>query len=85
MTAKGHEEQFSPPTLSARYVIRQETFAGTYGNGRDAPLADTRERAVNPTRQDASATGIGALGGHPVAHAARKVDKISPHLVEGEA
>jgi hypothetical protein len=29
----GHEEQFSPPTLSARYVIRQETFAGTHGNG----------------------------------------------------
>jgi hypothetical protein len=54
-------------------------------NGRDAPLADTRERAVNPTRQDASATGIVALGGHPVAHAAREVDKISPHLVEGEA
>jgi hypothetical protein len=29
----GHEEQFSPPALSARYVIRQETFAGTHGNG----------------------------------------------------
>jgi hypothetical protein len=35
--AKGHEEQFSPPTLSARYVIRQETFAGTRGNVRGAP------------------------------------------------
>ena len=33
----GQEEPFSPLTLSARYVIRQETFAGTHGNGRDAP------------------------------------------------
>jgi hypothetical protein len=40
MAVEGHEEQFSPPTLSARYVIRQETFAGTLGNGRDAPIAD---------------------------------------------
>jgi len=37
MTQMGHEEQFSPPTLSARYGIRQETFAGTHGNARDAP------------------------------------------------
>jgi hypothetical protein len=33
----GHEEQFSSPALSARNVIRQETFAGTRGNGEDAP------------------------------------------------
>ena len=33
MAVKGHEEHFSSPTLSARYVIRQETFAGTHGNG----------------------------------------------------
>jgi hypothetical protein len=33
----GHEEQFSRRTLSARYVIRQETFAGTHGNVRGAP------------------------------------------------
>jgi len=38
----GHEEQFSPPTVSARYVIRQETFAGTHDNGRDAPKAAIR-------------------------------------------
>ena len=36
----GQEEPFSPLTLSARYVIRQETFAGTHGNGRDAPIPD---------------------------------------------
>ena len=35
----GQEEPFSPLTLSARYVIRQETFAGTHGNVRGAPKA----------------------------------------------
>jgi len=35
----GHEDPFPPPELSAFYVIRQETFAGTLGNGRDAPKA----------------------------------------------
>jgi hypothetical protein len=42
MAALGHEEQFSPPTPSARCVIRQETFAGTHGNGRDAPISAFR-------------------------------------------
>jgi hypothetical protein len=42
----GHEAQFSPPTLSARYVIRQETFAGTHGNGRDAPIPAIRGTEV---------------------------------------
>jgi len=40
MGALGHEDPFPPPELSASYVIRQETFAGTHGNGRDAPVAD---------------------------------------------
>ena len=35
----GREDPFPPPRLSARYVIRQETFTGTHGNGRDAPKA----------------------------------------------
>src|ERR1700730_514256 len=43
-SAMGHEEQFSPTTLSAPYVIRQETFAGTHCNGRDAPSAAIRGR-----------------------------------------
>ena len=33
----GQEHQFPPPRLSACYVIREETFTGTHGNGRDAP------------------------------------------------
>ncbi len=33
----GHENPFPRPELSASYVIRQETFAGTHGIGRDAP------------------------------------------------
>jgi hypothetical protein len=37
MTASGHEDQFLPPKLSARCVIRKQTIAATRGNGRDAP------------------------------------------------
>jgi hypothetical protein len=44
----GHEDPFPPPRLSARYVIRQETFAGTHGNGRDAPEAVMRVIAIEP-------------------------------------
>jgi hypothetical protein len=33
----GHEDQFLPPKLSARSVIRKQTVAATRGNGRDAP------------------------------------------------
>jgi hypothetical protein len=40
MAGSGHEDPFPPPELSACYVIRQETFAGTHGNGRDAPIPD---------------------------------------------
>ena len=44
--ARGHEEQFSPPTLSARYVIRQETSAGVRGKGRNAPKPAVRGVAI---------------------------------------
>src|SRR5690242_1238679 len=40
MAGKGHEEAFSGPRLSARYRFSQGTFAGTHGNGRDAPTMD---------------------------------------------
>jgi hypothetical protein len=42
VTEKGHEDTFPRPRLSARYVIRQETFAGTHGNVRGAPQAAIR-------------------------------------------
>ena len=35
----GHEDAFSRPRLSARCQCSQRTFAGTHGNGRDAPIA----------------------------------------------
>jgi hypothetical protein len=35
----GHEDAFSRPRLSARCRFNQETFAGTRGNGEDAPKA----------------------------------------------
>ena len=36
MTAKGHEERFSPTRLSAGCGFREETIAGMRRNGRDA-------------------------------------------------
>jgi hypothetical protein len=41
-SALGHEERFPPTRLSAGYVIREKTFAGTHGNGRDAPIPAIR-------------------------------------------
>ena len=40
MTAQGHEDAFRRLGPSDRCRLRQETFAGTSGNGRGAPLAD---------------------------------------------
>jgi hypothetical protein len=68
MAVEGHEEQCSPPTLSARYVIRQETFAGTHGNGRDAPKTAVRRTS-------------GTDGTHPLAVIRRHyVDRPSDNL-----
>ena len=44
----GHEERFPPPRLSACYVIREKTFAGTRGNGEEAPLPDLGTLAPEP-------------------------------------
>src|SRR5258708_272211 len=46
MTHLGHEDPFPPPELSACYVIGQGTFAGTHGNGRDAPIPAVRGGAI---------------------------------------
>jgi hypothetical protein len=45
----GQEDQFPPPRLSACYVIREKTFAGTHGNGQDAPIPDARRGEVPRT------------------------------------
>src|SRR5215469_14357836 len=49
----GHEERLPPSRLSGRCRFAQETFAGTHGNGQDAPKAAIWTRgiglaAVNP-------------------------------------
>ena len=36
----GHEDQFSPLWLSARYCLGKATFVGSDSNGRDAPIPD---------------------------------------------
>ena len=44
----GHDDAFPRPRLSAHYRFSQGTFAGTWGNGRDAPIPDLP--AVAPER-----------------------------------
>src|SRR5580693_2519474 len=60
---KGHEDAFPRPRLSARCWFSQGTFAGTWGNGRDAPIPDlptlTPEREVRPFPD-------GRLGAHEI-------------------
>ena len=48
LRATRQEDQFPPPRLSACYVIREKTFAGTHGNGRDAPIPAVRWTAMGP-------------------------------------
>ena len=38
VTALGHEERFPPSSLNGSCRFSQGTFAGTHGNGRDAPM-----------------------------------------------
>jgi hypothetical protein len=42
----GHEDAFPRPRLSACCRFSQGTFAGTRGNGRDAPIAAICERRI---------------------------------------
>ena len=42
----GHEDAFPRPRLSARCRFSQRTFAGTWGNGRDAPTTAIRPASI---------------------------------------
>ena len=50
MAGVGYEDAFPRPKLSARYVIRQETLAGTRGNGREAPIQAVRGTPIETDR-----------------------------------
>jgi hypothetical protein len=54
----GHVDAFPRPRLSARCRFSQGTFAGTRGNGRDAPIPDLP--ALGPERRsfDPKADGL---------------------------
>jgi hypothetical protein len=61
--AVGHEDAFPEPRLSARCRFSQGTFAGTLGNGRDAPI---------PAVRCGSRQGVGRPNGNdPEAHSVR--------------
>jgi len=48
VAALGHLEAFRSRQLNAGSVIRKPTFAGTHGNGRDAPIPVLRGAGGNP-------------------------------------
>ena len=54
----GHEDAFPPPRLSARCRFSQETFVGTRGNARDAPIRDPRTRAPEPVVRSKDPMGV---------------------------
>ena len=80
----GHEEQFSPPTLSDRYVIRQETSAGTHGNGRDAQIPDLRLWRHTPRglAREASNFDLPAQLHDPVRGNAEELGRIQARLLK---
>jgi hypothetical protein len=57
MTQMGHEDQFRPLSLSGGCRLGKETFAGTRGNGQDAPEAGIFE--PQNLRQSAVAFQVG--------------------------
>jgi len=48
LAAEGHEDQFTPLGLIGRYRSAKATFAGTHGNGRDAPKAAVPRAPYKP-------------------------------------
>jgi hypothetical protein len=48
MAAKGHEDQFRPPSLSGFCRLDEATFARTGGKEEDAPIPTVRENAMEP-------------------------------------
>src|SRR5712671_4600623 len=50
MAEVGHEDAFPRPRLSARSRFSQGTFAGTRGNGRDAPIPAVAPMTIVPSR-----------------------------------
>ena len=66
----GHEDRFPPPRLSGRCGFSQGTYAGTRGNGRDAPIpAVRRTRTLRvsdaPGSQPAGLMGFSIAGRLP--------------------
>jgi len=47
MTALGQQQRFVPPRLSGRCRFSQETFARTWGKGRNAPKPVSRRNERN--------------------------------------
>jgi len=59
MTVLGHFDPFPPPRLSGRCRFSQGTFAGTCGNGEDAPETDCRSIALELLQPTVSSRSVG--------------------------
>ena len=74
----GHEDPFTPPRLSAGYPLGKPTFAGTRGNGRDAPKAAVscwrlKGRTANYALKHTTVPATLAGSGQQLATTARRV------------
>jgi len=72
MTDVGHEDPFPPHRLNARCPLSKETFAGTRGNGRDAPISAIRQLTPQDRR--------GSTRKPPFPHARPAIDTVSSML-----
>jgi hypothetical protein len=75
-TGKGHEEQLPPLWLNVRCVIRQGTFAGTFGNARDAPIPAIRGTAIEPPESTQRGQSLQARSA-PRARSANRLRRLS--------
>ena len=83
MAGKGHENAFPPPRLSARCQFSQGTFAGTRGNGGNAPYAAIREDTIE--RLNSTHSGRSLISVAMDAHTPKPVvpDLLPDHLYRG--
>ena len=81
MTAQGHEDAFPRLRLSARCRFSQGTFAGTWGNGRDAPIPVIRcagdgDRCAAVMLRDPLRSSPFCMGKAPISLIARAGESI---------
>jgi hypothetical protein len=72
----GHEDAFPRPRLNARCRFSQGTFAGTRGNGRDAPLPAIQSRIPRCRERPDTLSRVRLLACQPRAADAVAVERL---------